>query len=149
MQKLLIFLFLIPFTAAGQTTKTEDIFKGENCLVTCMGTFDNDSLVSAYVTFDAKDDRLPKLTNYFTICYDTPRNVFKFLSELEKFSGDNSLTSTEIGKHKVEIDKSTGTKMVKVFDERGMIFHRFTPKLITTIKTNLNGWGLQNKIILE
>ena len=149
MKKLFIFLFLFPLTAPAQTTKTENIFTSGNCTVSCMESFNNDSLISAYVTFDAKDDRLPKLTNYFTICYDTPRNVFKFLSELEKFSGDNSLTSTEIGKHKVEIDKSTGTKMVKVFDERGMIFHRFTPKLITTIKTNLNGWGLQNKIILE
>jgi len=149
MKKLFIFLFLMPLTIAAQTTKTEEIFNGQNCLVTCLGTFDNDSLVSAYVTFDAKDDRLPKLTNYFTLCYDTPQNVFKFLTELEKFGADNSSTSTEIGKHKVEIDKSTGTRMIKVYDERGLIFHRFTTKLISTIQTNLNGWALQNKIIIE
>jgi len=149
MKKLFIFLFLIPTTAASQTTKTEDIFKGENCLVSCMGTFDNDSLVSAYITFDAKDDRLPKLTNYFTLCYDTPKNVFRFLTELENFVADGASTSGEIGKHKVEIDKSTGTKTIKVFDERGLIFHRFTPKLITSIRTNLNGWALQNKVNLE
>ena len=149
MKKLFIFLFLIPTTAASQTTKTEDIFKGENCLVSCMGTFDNDSLVSAYITFDAKDDRLPKLTNYLTLCYDTPKNVFRFLTELENFISDNSSTTGEIGKQKVEIDKSTGTRTVKVFDERGLIFHRFTPKLITSIRTNLNGWALQNKVKLE
>ena len=149
MKKLFIFLFLIPLTAASQNTKTEDIFKGENCLVTCMGNYENDSLVSAYVTFDAKDDRLPKLTNYFTLYYDTPKNVFRFLTDLENFVADNSSTSGEIGKHKVEIDKSTGTRTVKVFDERGLIFHRFTPKLITSIRTNLNGWALQNKVKLE
>ena len=149
MKKLIIFLFLIPLSAVSQTTKTVDIFKGENCLVTCLGTFDNDSIVSAYVTFDAKDDRLAKLTNYFTLCYDTPKNVFKFLTELENFVADNSSASTEIGKHKVEIDKSTGTITIKVFDERGLIFHRFTPKLITSIRTNLNGWALQNKVKLE
>lgn len=149
MKKFFIFLFLIPLTVSAQTTKTVEICNSGNCLVSCMETFDNDSLISAYVTFDAKDDRLPTLKNYFTICYDTPQNVFKFLTGLETFSADKTATSSQIGKHKVEIDKSTGTITVKVYDERGLIFHRFTPKMITTIKTNLNGWALQNNIKLE
>jgi hypothetical protein len=149
MKKLFIFLFLVPLTAAAQATKTEEIFNSGNCILSCMGTFNNDTLVSAYVTFDAKDDRLATLKNYFTLCYDTPQNVFKFLNELEKFSADNALTSTEIGRHKIEIDKSTGTKTVKVYDERGMIFHRFPQKLITSIKANLGEWASKNNIKLD
>ena len=83
MKKLFILLFLIPLMSVAQTTKTVDIFTNGNCTVSCMETYINDSLVSAYVIFEAKDDRLPTLKNYFTICYDTPQNVFKFLSELE------------------------------------------------------------------
>ncbi len=109
----------------------------------------DDSLVSAYVTFDAKDDRLPTLKNYFTIYYDTPQNVYKFLTELENFNADKSSTSTELSRHKVEIDRTTGSKTIKVYDERGLIFHRFPPKLITSIKTFLGGWAFQTKIILE
>jgi hypothetical protein len=75
MKKLFIFLFLIPLIAPAQTTNTENIFTNGNCKVGCMETFNNDSLISAYVTFDAKDDRLPTLKNYFTICYDTPQNI--------------------------------------------------------------------------
>jgi hypothetical protein len=149
MRKLIIFLFLIPFIAPAQTTKNENIFNSGNCTLSCMETFNNDSLISAYVTFDAKDDRLPTLKNYFTICYDTPQNVFKFLTELEKFSADNSTTSIEIGRHKVEVDKSTGVKELKVYDERGLIFHRFSPKLVASIKTRLNDWAAKNNIKLE
>ena len=118
-------------------------------MVSCMETFNNDSLVSVYVTFDAKDDRLPTLQNYFTIYYDIPQNVYKFLTELEKFSADNSKTSTELSRHKVEIDKITGSKEVKVYDERRLIFHRFPPKLITIIKTKLHDWAVKNIIKLE
>jgi hypothetical protein len=149
MKKLFIFLFLIPLMAHAQTTKTEDICSTGNCTVSCIETFNNDSLVSAYVTFDAKDDRLPTLKNYFTLCYDTPQNVYKFLTELEKFSADNSTTSTETSRHKVEIDRITGSKAVKVYDERGLIFHRFPPKLITSIKTKLHEWAIKNNIKLE
>ena len=56
MKKLFIFLFLVPLMAHAQTTKTEDICSTGNCTVSCIETFNNDSLVSAYVTFDAKDD---------------------------------------------------------------------------------------------
>lgn len=58
MKKLLLFLFFIPLVAQAQTSKDEDIFNSANCLITVMETFVNDSLVSAFVTFDAKDDRL-------------------------------------------------------------------------------------------
>jgi hypothetical protein len=149
MKKLFIFLYLIPLIAPAQTTKTENIFTYGNCKVGCMETFNNDSIISAYVTFDAKDDRLPTLKNYFTICYDTPQNIYKFLTELEKFSADNSTTSTEISRHKVEIDKSTGSKELRIYDERGLIFHRFPPKLITSIKTKLSEWAVKNNIKLE
>lgn len=149
MEKLFIFFFLIPFIAPAQTTNTVDIYKGGNIVVSCMETFDNDSLVSAYVTCEAKDDRLPTLKNYFTLCYDTPQNVFKFFTQLENFIADNAATSSQIGKHKIEIDKSTGTRTAKVYDERGLIFHRFSPKLITTLKTSLQGWASRHNIILE
>jgi len=149
MKKLIIFVFLIPLIAKAQTTKTEDIFTGGNCIVNCLETFINDSLVSAYVTFDAKDDRVPTLKNYFTICYDTPQNVCRFLTELEKFVSDNSGTSTDLSRHKVEIDKTTGSKTLKVYDERGLIFHRFQPALITNIKTKLREWAVKNNIELE
>lgn len=89
------------------------------------------------------------MKNYFTICYDTPQNVFKFLSELEKFLADNSTTFTEIRSHKVEVEKIKGSKEVKVYDERGLIFHRFSPKLITSIKTKLSEWAEKNNIELE
>jgi hypothetical protein len=135
--------------AAAQTTKTVEIFTGGYCAVSCMETFNNDSLVSAYVTFDAKDDRLPTLKNYFTIFYDTPQNVYKFLTELEKFSVDNSSISSEVSRHKVEIDKSKGYKGVKVYDERGLIFHRFQPALISNVKTRLREWAVKNNINLE
>jgi hypothetical protein len=149
MKKLFIFFSLIPLIAPAQTTKTENIFSYGNCEVGCMETFNNDSIISAYVTFDAKDDRLPTLKNYFTICYDTPQKVYKFLTELEKFSADNSTTFKEIGRHKVEIDKSTGLKEVKVYDERGLIFHRLQPKLITSIKAKLIEWAAKNNIKLQ
>ena len=149
MKKLLLLLFFIPLVAQSQTSKTEDIFNSANCLISVMETFVNDSLVSAYVTFEAKDDRLPTLKNYFTLCYDTPQNVFKFLTELEMFVADVNAGPAQIGKHKVEIDKSAGTRMVKVFDERELIFHRFTPKLIASIKTGLNQWALKHNIKLE
>jgi len=149
MKKLIIFLFLIALIAKAQTTKTEDIFTGGNCMVNCLETFNNDSLVSAYVTFDAKDDRLPTLKNYFTLCYDTPQNVYRFLTELEKFVADNSSTSIVLSRHKVEIDKTTGSKTLKVYDERELIFHRFQPTLITNIKTKLRDWAVKNNIKLE
>jgi hypothetical protein len=149
MKKLFILLVLIPFTAAAQTTKEETIFTGVNCTMNSMLTLVNDSITSAYVTCEAKDDRLPTLKNFFTICYDTPQNIYKFLTELEKFASDNSSKSAEIGKHKVEIDSSTGSRLIKVFDERGVMFHRFTPKLITSIRTSLGEWAGTNKIILE
>jgi len=149
MKKLFIFLFLIPLISAAQTTKTVDIFTNGNCKVSCMETLILDSLVSAYVIFEAKDDRLPTLTNNFTICYDTPQNVFQFLSEIEKFIADDSTTSTEIRNHKVEIEKIKGSKEVKVYDERGLIFHRFSPKIITGIKTDLSEWAVKNNIELE
>jgi len=149
MKKLFFFLFSIPLIVPAQTTKTDNIFTSGNCKVSCIATFDNDSLVSAFVTFDAKDDRLPKLQNYFTIYYDTPQRLIAFLSELERFSVDNSQTLTELNRHKVEIDKTTGSRTVKVYDERGMIFHRFTPSLITNIKTTLLGWAVKNNINTE
>ncbi|MDP4223059.1 MAG: hypothetical protein Q8868_07085 [Bacteroidota bacterium] len=149
MKKLIIFSFLIPVLASAQTTKTEEIFSGGHCTVSCTETFNNDSLVSAYVTFDAKDDRLPTLQNYFTICYDTPQHVYIFLTELEKFSTDNSKNSIELSGHKVEIDKIAVPKAVKVFDERGLIFHRFQPTLITNVKSKLGEWAIKNKIKLE
>jgi len=149
MKKLFIFLFLIPLKAPAQTTNTENIFTTGNCRVSCMVTFNKDSLISAYVTFEAKDDRLPTLKNYFTICYDTPQNVYKFLTELEKFSTDNFTYSKEIVRNKVEIDKSSGYKEVKVYDERGLIFHRLQPKLITSMKTKLTEWAVKNNIKLE
>jgi hypothetical protein len=149
MKRLFIFLFLIPLVVPAQTTKTEEIFTGGHCTVSCMETFNNDSLVSAYVTLDAKDDRLPTLQNYFTICYDTPQNVYKFLTELEKFSANNSATPSELSRHKVEIDKVKGYKEVKVYDEQGLIFHRFQPTLITNVKTKLREWAVKKKINLE
>lgn len=149
MEKLFIFFFLIPFIAIAQTTNTAEIYKGGNIVVSCMETFDNDSLVYAYVTCEAKDDRLPTLKNYFTLCYDTPQNVFKFFTQLENFIADNAATSSQIGKHKIEIDKSTGTRTAKVYDERGLIFHRFSAKLITTLKTSLQGWASKHNIKLE
>ncbi|NLA48585.1 MAG: hypothetical protein GX876_03880 [Bacteroidales bacterium] len=149
MKKLLILLFLIPLVVPAQTSKTEEIFNSANCLISVMETFVNDSLVSAYVSFDAKDDRLPTLKNYFTLCYDSPQNVYKFLTELEMFAADVDASPAQIGKHKVEVDKSAGTRMVKVYDERELIFHRFTPKIITSIKTGLNEWALKYNIILE
>lgn len=149
MKKLFIFFFLIPFIAPAQTTNTVDIYKGGNIVVSCMETIDNDSLVSAYVTCEAKDDRLPTLKNYFTLCYDTPQNVFKFFTEMENFISDNAANSSQIGNHKVEIDKSTGSRTVKVYDERGLIFHRFTPKSIADIKTSLQEWASKYNIKLE
>ncbi len=135
--------------APAQTTRTEEIFTGGHCAVSCMKTFNNDSLVSAYVTFDAKDDRLPTLQNYFTIYYDTPQKVYKFLTELEKFSANNSAIPSELSRHKVEIDRIKGYKEVKVYDERGLIFHRFQPTLISNVKTKLSEWALKNNINLE
>ncbi len=149
MKKIILFIFLMPFMVKAQTTKTEDIFIGGNCKLSCEETFDNDSLVSAYVTFDAKDDRLPTLKNYFTICYDTPQNFYKFLTELEKFFADTSSISADLKRHKVEIDKSTGSKTVKVYEQHGLIFHRFQPALITNIKARLHDWAVKNKINLE
>lgn len=149
MRKLFILLILIPFVAPAQTTNTVDIFSEGNCKVSCMETLENDSLVSAFVILDAKDDRLPTLKNYFTLCYDTPQNVFRFITELEKFITDNTSTSAEIGKHKAEIDKTTGTRTAKVFDERGLIFHRFSPKIITGIKTSILGWAGKYNLGLE
>lgn len=149
MNKLTFFLLLIPFLTQAQTTKTENIFTSGNCRVSCTETFNNDSLTSSYVTFDAKDDRLSTLQNSFTICYDTPQGVYKFLIELEKFSSDNSKSSSDINGHKVEIDKTRGPKEIKVYDERGLIFHRFTPSILTNIKTNLREWSVKNNIKLE
>jgi hypothetical protein len=144
-----LFLFLIPLIAPAQTTKTEEIFNSGSCTVSCMEMFNNDSLVSAYVTCDAKDDRLATLKNHFTVCYDTPKNVYNFLTELEKFCADKSATTTELCGHKVEIDKSTGSRMVKVYNESGLIFHRFSPTLVTTAKTRLHDWAVKNKVNLE
>jgi hypothetical protein len=144
-----IFLFVIPLMAPAQTTRNEDIFTGGNCTLSCMATVSNDSITCAYVSFDAKDDRLPTLKNYFTISYDAPQNVYVFLAELEKFSADESAKSAEISKHKVAIENVAGTKVVKVFDEHGLIFHRFSPKLITSIKTKFLEWAEKNKIKLE
>jgi len=149
MNKLFILLLIIPFTAAAQTTKEETIFTGVNCSMNSMLTLVNDSITSAYVTCDVKDDRLPTLKNFFTLCYDTPQNIYKFLTELEKFGSDNSSKSSEIGKHKVEIEGTTGSRTIKVFDERGLMFHRFTPKLITSIRTRLSEWAGTNNIMLE
>lgn len=149
MKKLIIIPFLIPFMATAQITKTENIFTAGHCTVNCTETFNNDTLVSAYTSFDAKDDRLPTLQNYFTIFYDTPQNVYKFLTELEKFSADNAKTSIEFNKHKVEIDKTSGAKEMKVYDERGLIFHRFQPVLISSIKTKLHEWAVKYKVKLE
>lgn len=149
MKKYIVFLFLIPLVAPAQTSKTETLFSAGNCRVSCMETFTNDSLVSAYVSCEAKDDRLSTLKNYFTIVYDSPQNLYNFLTELEKFSADNTSTSTEFNKHKVEIDKSTGSRMLKVYDERGMIFHRFPPSLIPKIKASISEWALKYDIKLE
>ncbi len=149
MNKLIIFLFLIPLVAQAQNTKTETIFSAGNCRVSCTETFTNDSLVSAYVSCEAKDDRLSTLKNYFTIVYDSPQNLYSFLTDLEKFCSDNSSTSSELNKHKVEIDKSTGSRMVKVYDERGMIFHRFPPSLIPKLKASLSEWASKYGMKLE
>ncbi|NLN31610.1 MAG: hypothetical protein GX158_10345 [Bacteroidales bacterium] len=149
MKKLLPLLFFIPLVVQAQSSNTEKIFNSANCLISVMETFANDSLVSAYVIFDAKDDRLPTLKNYFTLCYDTPQNVYKFLTELEMFVADVNASPEHIDRHKVEIDKSAGTRMVRVYDERELIFHRFTPKTITAIKTGLNEWALKHNIKLE
>lgn len=149
MKKLLFLLFLIPMTAPAQDSKTEDIFNSSNCLISVTETFVNDSLVSAYITFDAKDDRLATLKNYFTLCYDTPLNVYRFISELEAFAADAEAATAQIGKHKVEIEKPAGTKTVKVYDERELIFHRFTPKVIAAIKSSLEAWAEKHNFRLE
>jgi hypothetical protein len=147
MKKLIIFLFLIPLISHAQTKETVSIFNGGNCTVSCLETFSNDSLVSAYVIFEAKDDRLPTLKNYFTVSYDKPCNVYKFLNELEEFCGIDSVSITEICRHKVE--KIKGSADLKVYDERGVIFHRFSPKLISGIRNELNEWAENNSIKLE
>jgi Lhr-like helicase len=135
--------------ATAQTTRTEEIFTGGNCTLGCMAIVSNDSIVSAYVSFEAKDDRLPTLKNYFTISYDAPQQVYKFLTELEKFSTNESAATAEISKHKVIIENVAGAKVVKVFDEHGLIFHRFSPKVIAGIKAKFLEWAAKNKIKLE
>jgi len=150
MKNLLVCLFLFPLMVHAQTTKTEDLLTGGNCKVSCMETFNNnDSLISAYASLDAKDDRLPTLKNYFTIFYDTPQNVYKFLTEIEKFNTDKSGTATEISMHKFEIDKTSGAKEIKIYDERGIAFHRFSTTMISSIKTKLREWAVKHKVKLE
>jgi hypothetical protein len=149
MKKLIFTLLFIPVMAYSQTEKTENILTSGHCKVSCAETFINDSLVSAYVSLDAKDDRSASLQNYFTVCYDTPKNVCTFLSDLEKLSTGAAGTSSEISGHKVEIEKFSGTKDLKVWNESGLIFHRFMPEQVTSIKTRLIAWSRTRKITIE
>jgi hypothetical protein len=148
-KSILILFFLIPLMVSAQTSKTEKIYSTGTCTMNCEQTFNNDSLISAYVSVEAKDDRSATLKNYFTICYDTPQNVFKFLTEMEKFSKGNSGTPTELCGHRVEIENPGGTKTLKVWNDRGLIFHRFLPSQIVNARTKLQEWAVKNKVLLE
>jgi hypothetical protein len=149
MKYLTLLLLLIPVMVSAQTEKTENILALGHCKVSCMETFTNDSLVSAFVSLDAKDDRSPTLQNYFTVCYDTPKNVFKFLNDLEKLPGGNAGTPAKLSGHRIEVEKFTGSKDFKVWNEQGLIFHRFTPEQITNIKAKMKEWASARKIPLE
>ncbi len=149
MKNVLVFLFFITASLTAQTTKDEKIFNTAYCTVSCMETFENDSLVSAYITLEAKDDRSATLRNFFTLCYDTPQNVYKFLFELEKLGSGNTGTTSMVNGHRIDVEKVTGPKDLKVFDERGVVFHRFLPSQVISIKTRLHEWAVTMKIDLD
>lgn len=147
----MLVLMMISLNVFSQKSKTVEIWNSflreKLNLVTI---YENNNKFSYQkIHFLARDARYKELVEYITVFYGTPKEIYQFFIEVEKFVKENELgTNTNIKNHSITYSKMLGSKYLIIYEEKkdGNGYCMIAPKRLTKIKNEYTKWCDKNNI---
>ena len=154
----LLFLSLALLTVftieiSGQKSKREEIYKNKlfKDYMDVNYYYDNNNVVtSKQIMLYGQDLRYQQIVEVTTIYFGSPKDLMKFLNDVEKFFNENDPdVSSTIDGRRINIVKQSGIKGFYIYEKDGAGYRGYNMKTWGKIKNALIEWAEKNNESLE